>query len=50
VRRSSPAARARIAASIIGVKKHSDFPEPVPVVTEIGMLVRIPTMSAGHSD
>jgi hypothetical protein len=26
-------ARARIAASIIGTKKQSDLPEPVPVVT-----------------
>jgi len=33
VRRSSPAARARIAASMMGMKKQSDFPEPVPVVT-----------------
>ena len=33
VRCSSPAARARIAASMIGTKKQRDFPEPVPVVT-----------------
>lgn len=26
-------ARARMAASIIGTKKHNDLPEPVPVVT-----------------
>ena len=31
--RASPEARARIAASMIGMKKQSDFPEPVPVVT-----------------
>ena len=30
---ASPAARARIAASMIGTKKQSDLPDPVPVVT-----------------
>jgi hypothetical protein len=33
VRGASPAARARIAASMIGTKKQSDLPDPVPVVT-----------------
>ena len=28
-----PAFRALIAASMIGMKKHRDFPEPVPIVT-----------------
>jgi hypothetical protein len=33
VRAGSFASRARIAASMIGMKKQSDFPDPVPVVT-----------------
>ena len=33
VRGASPATRALIAASMIGTKKQSDLPEPVPVVT-----------------
>jgi hypothetical protein len=33
VRGASPARLARIAALTIGMKKHNDLPEPVPVVT-----------------
>ena len=33
VRGGSPAALARTAASMMGTKKQSDLPEPVPVVT-----------------
>ena len=33
VRRGCPAVRARRMASTMGMKKQSDLPEPVPVVT-----------------
>jgi hypothetical protein len=33
VRRGAPVARSRRILSMMGMKKHNDLPEPVPVVT-----------------